>query len=88
MDQRFVTANSLWDGIVLWELQEQKCQQRVTVSVFKCGTKFPGWLDGAHPTVKDGEVYGKVYFSDHFKGCHHTIQISVKNCSSYHIYKL
>ena len=22
MDQRFVTANSLWDGIVLWELQE------------------------------------------------------------------
>ena len=29
MDQRFVTANSRWDGIVLWELQEQKCQQRV-----------------------------------------------------------
>ena len=29
MDQRFVTANSLWDDIVLWELQEQKCQQRV-----------------------------------------------------------
>ena len=45
------------------------------VSVFKCGTKFPGWLDGAHPTVKDGEVYGKVCFSDRFKGCHHTTQI-------------
>ena len=29
MDQRFVKANSLWDGIVLWELQEQKCQQLV-----------------------------------------------------------
>ena len=58
------------------------------VSVFKCGTKFPGWLDGAHPTVKDGEVYGNVCFSDHSKGCYHTIQISVKNCSSYHIYKL
>ena len=29
MDQRFVTANSLWDGIVFWELQEQKYQQRV-----------------------------------------------------------
>ena len=29
MDQRLVTANSLWDDIVLWELQEQKCQQRV-----------------------------------------------------------
>ena len=58
------------------------------VSVFKCGTKFPGWLDGAHPTVKDGEVYGKVCFSDHSKGCYHTTQIYVKNCSSYHIYKL
>ena len=29
MDHRFVTTNSLWDGIALWELQEQKCQQRV-----------------------------------------------------------
>ena len=27
--QSFVTTNSLWDGIVLWELQELKCQQRV-----------------------------------------------------------
>ena len=27
--QTCVTTNSLWDGIVLWELQEQKCQQRV-----------------------------------------------------------
>ena len=29
MDQRFVKVNSLWYGIALWELQEQKCQQRV-----------------------------------------------------------
>ena len=29
MVQRFVTNNLLRDGIVLWELQEQKCQQRV-----------------------------------------------------------
>ena len=27
--QSFVTTNSLWDGIVLWELQELKCQQCV-----------------------------------------------------------
>lgn len=58
------------------------------VSAFKCGTYFPGWLIGAHPTVKDGEVYGKVCFSDRPTGCYHTTQISVKNCSSYHIYKL
>ena len=29
MDKRYVTTNSLGDGIVSWELQEQKCQQRV-----------------------------------------------------------
>ena len=28
-DQRYVTIHSLRDGIVLWELQEQECQQRV-----------------------------------------------------------
>ena len=28
LDQFFVTMNSLRDGIVLWELQEKKCQQR------------------------------------------------------------
>ena len=27
--QGFVTVHSLRDGIVWWELQEQKCQQRV-----------------------------------------------------------
>ena len=27
MVQRRVTTTCLWDGIVLWELQEQKCQQ-------------------------------------------------------------
>ena len=29
LDHFCVTMNSLWDGIVWWELQEQKCQQRV-----------------------------------------------------------
>ena len=29
MVQSYVTTHSLRDGIVLWELQEQKCQQRV-----------------------------------------------------------
>ena len=29
LDQCYVTIHSLRDGIVLWELQEQECQQRV-----------------------------------------------------------
>ena len=26
------------------------------VPAFRCGTNWPGWLDGVHPTVKDGKV--------------------------------
>ncbi|XP_058968130.2 uromodulin-like [Pocillopora verrucosa] len=30
----------------------------------RCGTQWPGWLDGAHPAVEDGEVFRKVCFTD------------------------
>ena len=26
------------------------------VPAYKCSTDWSGWLDGAHPTVEDGEV--------------------------------
>ena len=58
------------------------------VPAYRCGTDYTGWLDDAHPTVEDGEVYRKVCFSDRVSGCRHTAKISVKNCGSYFIYKL
>ena len=58
------------------------------VPAHRCDTTFSGWLNGAHPTVEDGKVLRKVCFSDNSMGCKHDIQISVKNCSSYYIYKL
>ena len=39
-----VTTNSLWDGIVLWELQEQKCQQRVCQPTDVVQTGQAGWM--------------------------------------------
>ena len=39
------------------------------VPAYRCGTAWSGWLDGAHPTVKDGEVLRKVCFNDRFSGC-------------------
>ena len=42
--QRFVTTNSLWDGIVLWGLQEQKCQQRVCQHLNVVQTFQAGWM--------------------------------------------
>ena len=57
------------------------------VLAFRCGTYFSGWLDGAHPSVEDGEVSRMICFSDRVHGCKDRIQISVKNCGSYFIYK-
>ena len=59
------------------------------VPAFRCGTVWSGWLNGTHPTVEDGEVYGKVCFSgkqNHY--CKNLKNIFVKNCGSYFIYKL
>ena len=39
-----VTVNSLRDGIVLWELQEQKCQQRVCEHIDVVQTGQVGWM--------------------------------------------
>ena len=57
------------------------------VPAYRCGTNWSGWLYGVHPTVEDGEVDGKVCFSDRSTGCKDTRKIFVKNCGSYFIYK-
>ena len=58
------------------------------VPAYKCGTNWSGWLNGAHPTVEDGEVSRMVCFSNRPTGCKYSIAISVKNCGSFYIYKL
>ena len=44
LDQCYVTTNSLWDGIVLWEMLEQKCQQRVCQHTDVVQTGQAGWM--------------------------------------------
>ena len=58
------------------------------VPAYRCGTDWSGWLEGAHPTVEDGEVRRTVCFSDRSTGCRDSIEISVKTCGTYFIYKL
>ena len=57
------------------------------VPAYRCGTVWSGWLDGAHPAVEDGEVSRKVCFSDRPTGCRYKINILVKNCGSFYIYR-
>ena len=58
------------------------------VPAYRCGADWSGWLDGAHPTVDDDEVSRRVCFSDRSTGCKSLINILVKNCGSFFIYKL
>ena len=44
MDHRCVTTYSPRNGIVLWELQEQKCQQRVCQYSDVVQTGRAGWM--------------------------------------------
>ena len=59
-----------------------------SVPAYRCGTDYAGWLDDAHPTVEDGEVYRRVCFSYRSMSCGYAKSISVKNCGSYFIYNL
>ena len=54
----------------------------------KCGTTYPGWLNGVHPTVADGEEDRKVCFAAYPHCSEDCKRIKVKNCSSYYVYKL
>ena len=59
------------------------------VLVYRCGTMFPGWLNGSHPTVADGVVTRTVCYSYPIDCCKYSTIIKVKNCnSSYYVYEL
>ena len=73
----------------------EKFQEMPTscVSQLHCGTHHPIWLNGAHPTPAEGEVprqacvnYGTP--SSPISCCNTKIDIGVKNCGSYMVYKL
>jgi len=56
----------------------------------RCGTEYPGWLNGAHPTVAEGVVTRTVCYNEYGyeKCCGGSNIIKVKNCSSYYVYEL
>ena len=59
------------------------------VLIYRCGTRYPGWLNGSHPTVADGVVTRTVCYSYSIDCCKYNTSIKVKNCnSSYYVYEL
>ena len=53
----------------------------------RCNTDSPGWMDGSHPTVADGQVSRRVCFP-WSNCCHWLVNITVRNCGSYYVYYL
>ncbi|KAL9961273.1 hypothetical protein ACROYT_G030182 [Oculina patagonica] len=59
---------------------------------YSCNTHAPGWLNGAHPTVAEGQVTRQVCFHWSSSCCYNGGQwptsIQVRNCGSYYVYYL
>ena len=53
-----------------------------------CGTLYPGWLSGAHPTAAQGVVTRRVCFSSSSNCCNWFNNIRLKNCGAYFVYEL
>ena len=53
-----------------------------------CGTQAPGWLNGEHPTVSEGNVQRQVCY--HWSGneCRWKNDIEITNCGDFFVYKL
>lgn len=53
-----------------------------------CTTHAPGWLNGIHPTVAEGEVTRTVCY--HYNGscCYWSNTIKVLNCGAFYVYEL
>lgn len=56
------------------------------VPIERCSTDAPGWLNGTHPAVAEGEVTRQVCFHWSKDCCHWTTYIHVKNCGDFFVY--
>ena len=53
-----------------------------------CGTRAPGWLNGKHPTVKDGVVTRQVCYNWNDNCCNWKNDIKIRNCGDFYVYQL
>ena len=58
------------------------------VAIHHCGTHAPGWMSGQHPTKDDGVVQRKVCFHWSNNVCRWSVNIDVRNCGAFYVYKL
>ena len=54
----------------------------------RCGTHATGWINGAHPTVSDGNVTRTVCYNWNGNCCNWSNNIEVVSCGPFYVYKL
>ena len=89
----YTTANSKCDDTLngWYRFQEPAGTKMVTkcpVSMNKSDASFPAWLSEDHPTVAECTATRKVCIHRNGNCCYDSVNIQVKNCSSYYVYKL
>ena len=57
------------------------------VPVNHCGSRWSGWLYGAHPSMADSVVTRTVYFSSSYTCWDWYQNIRIKNCGTYFVYE-
>ena len=73
---RFINKKRMWNSCI---------------PSYECNVMYPGWLEGAHPSVWQGRVTRKVCFGRKWISstcCNYNTQITVRNCGSFYVYKL
>ena len=58
------------------------------VPTHSCNTNLPVWMEGSLPTVDEGVVLRRVCFHGYGKCCFRDVQINVRNCGPFYIYRL
>ena len=58
------------------------------VDMDHCGTFYPGWLNGSHPTLNEAAVQRRVCFGFHGHCCIYSTYIRVRNCGGFYVYQL
>ncbi|CAH3036080.1 unnamed protein product [Porites lobata] len=54
----------------------------------RCGTHAPGWLNGSHPSVREGIVTRRVCYHWGSNCCYWKNDIQIQNCGAFYVYRL
>merc|ERR1711937_409945 len=62
---------------------ENRCANREN----HCGSKYPGWLAGEHPTMDEGPVERDIHFYKDGKCTNNLGRVMIRNCGTFYVYK-